>query len=107
MSQVVLEIPNLLANLPPLERDRLIRGGLYEATRARVRQLEKEIAASRKHLQDFESYYGVSFAKFETEVLPTLNTLQAHEDYTDWFFWQTVLTENERLLSEMGWVEFN
>ncbi len=107
MPQMVLEIPNLLAGLPLRERDRLIRGGLYEATRARVRQLEKEISESKTHIQDFENRYGVSFAKFETEALPALDTLQAHEDYNDWFFWQNVLTENEQLLSEMKRVEFD
>ncbi|MBS1249132.1 MAG: hypothetical protein MAG431_00705 [Chloroflexi bacterium] len=84
MSQMVLEIPNLLAELPPIEMDRLIRGGLYEAVRARIRQLKKEIAESKEHLHDFEERYGVSFAQFETTVLPELDTLQAHEDYNDW-----------------------
>ena len=107
MSQMVVEIPNLLANLPSRERNRLIRGGLYEATRVRIRQLKKEIAESKKHIQIFEERYGFSFVQFETETLPTLDTFQAHEDYNDWFFWQNVLTENEHLLSEMKRVEFD
>ncbi len=107
MSQMVLEIPDLLADLPPQERNRLIRSGLYEAARARIRQLEKEIVESRKQIQNFEKRYGVSFAQSEKDVLPALDTLQAHEDYNDWFFWQNVLTENEHLLSEIKRIKFD
>ena len=107
MSQIVLKIPDLLADLPSRERNRLIRGGLYEATRARVLQLGKEITESKKQIQNFEERYGVSFAQFEKDMLPTLDTLQAHEEYNDWFFWQNVLTENEQLLSEIKRIEFD
>ena len=107
MSQMVLEIPDLLADLPSQERERLIRGGLYEATHTRIRQLEKEIAESQKHIRNFEERYKVSFAQFEKDVLPTLDTLQAHEDYNDWFFWQNVLVENEHLMSEMKRIKFD
>ena len=107
MSQLVLEVPNLLANLPPQERNRLIRSGLYEATHARIRQLEKEIIESQKHILNFEKRYGVSFTQFEKDVLPTLDTLQVHGDYNDWFFWQNVLIKNEQLLSEMKQIEFD
>ena len=105
MSQVMMKIPDMLASLPEEERDRLIRGGLYEATRARIRQLKQEIAESREHLQKFERRYGVSFTQFESEILPTLDTLEAHEDYNDWFFWHSLLAEDERLLSELKWAE--
>ena len=101
MSQVMMEVPDLLAGLPEQERDRLIRGGVYEATRTRIRQLKKEITESNEHLQKFRRRYRASFTRFETEILPTLDTLQAHEDYNDWFFWQNLLTEDERLLSEL------
>ncbi len=107
MSQMVLEIPDLLADLPAQERNRLIRSGLYEATRARIRQLEKEIAESKRYIQSFEDRYGISFAQFEKEALPKLDTLQAHEDYNDWFFWQNVLAENERLLAEVKQIKFD
>jgi len=101
MSQIILDVPDAIAGLPEPERTRLIRGGLFEATRTRVRQLKKEIAESKDHLQEFERRYGVVFVQFEDELLPSLDTLQAHEDYNDWFFWQHLLAENERLLSEL------
>ncbi len=55
---------------------------------------------SQKQIHFFEKRYGVSFAQFEKDILPVLDTFQAHEDYNDWFFWQTVLIENAHLLSE-------
>ena len=101
MSQIALEIPNILAVLPPHERNRLIRSGVYEATRTRIRQLEEEISESKTHILTFQNRYDVSFTQFETELLPELDTFQTHEDYNDWFFWQTVLTKNEQLLSKI------
>ncbi len=105
MTQMTLDIPDTLANLPQQERGLLIRAGLYEATRARIRQLEAEIAESEEHLHRFEAHYQVAFAGFESELLPTLDTIQAHEDYNDWFFWQSVLTEKQRLLAELQQIE--
>ncbi len=107
MSQIALEIPNILAILPSQERNRLIRSGVYEATRIRIRQLEKEISESKKNILHFQNYYGVSFAQFEAETLPELDTFQTHEDYNDWFFWQTVLTKNENLLAKVNRIHAN
>jgi len=102
MPQVMVEIPDLLVDLPIEERDRLIRGGVYEATQTRIRRLEKEILESKQQIQLFETKYGVSFSQFETGILPETDTIQVHQDYNDWYFWQTVLEKNEKLLSELG-----
>ncbi|CAN5671217.1 hypothetical protein BH10CHL1_BH10CHL1_50250 [soil metagenome] len=101
MTQILVELPAELAELPPVERDALIRAGLYEATRARRRELEALLAQATAHLQHFEERYGRSFDRFEAELLPTLDSLQAHEDYTDWFFWQSVRAEQEALLVKL------
>jgi hypothetical protein len=105
MTQMTLEIPDTLANLPQPERDLLIRAGLYEATRARLRQLAVEIVESEEHIRRFEARYQMPFSRFESELLPTLDTLEAHQDYNDWFFWQSVLVEKQRLLAELRQVE--
>jgi hypothetical protein len=101
MTQITLEVPDVLAVLPAKERAILILAGLHEATNARIRQLETEIAESEAHIQRFETRYGVSFARFEAELLPTLDTHQAHEDYNDWFFWEQVRTEKQALLTSL------
>ena len=48
MTQILVELPAALAELPPTERASLIRAGLYEATRARLRELEAKLAEYRK-----------------------------------------------------------
>ena len=101
VSQVVLEIPEFLANLPAEERDRLIRSGVYEAARIRIQRLGDEIAESKQHIERFEARYGVAFSEFETELLSKLDTPEAHQDYNDWYFWQTVLAKNEKLLADL------
>ena len=64
--------------------------------------MEAETLESEAAVERFESHYGMSLSRFETEMLPTLDTLQAHEDYNDWFFWQSVLTEKRSLLAKLG-----
>ncbi|MBM4029122.1 MAG: hypothetical protein FJ280_27555 [Planctomycetes bacterium] len=46
MRQVVVDIPDILVELPVREQSVFVRAGLYEAQRAWVRQLETEIAES-------------------------------------------------------------
>lgn len=101
MTQILVELPAALAELPPTERESLIRAGLYEATRARLRELEAKLAEAKLHLQQFEQQYGLSFERFEAERLPTLDSPQAHEDYNDWFFWQSVAAQQQALLVKL------
>ena len=98
MAQMTLEIPQALAELPDRERVLLLQAGLYEAWRVWMRQLEDEVAEAATHVHHFETRYGISLARFEPEILPTLETLQVHEDYNDWFFWQSVLADKQALL---------
>ena len=107
MTQITLEVPDTLAALPEHERSLLILAGLRKATNARIHQLETEIIESEEHIQRFETRYGLPFARFETELLPSLNTHQGHEDYNDWFFWEQVRTEKRSLLTGLQKVELD
>jgi hypothetical protein len=98
---VTLELPEPWLALSERERDRLLRAGVYEATRARIRQLQAEIAECKQHLRRFEERYGMSLQRFEAEQLAGLDTLQAHEDYNDWFYWQTVLDDKQLVLASV------
>jgi hypothetical protein len=97
--QVTLELPEPWGLLTEQERSRLLRAGVYEATRARVRQLQAEIAECEQNIRRFEELYGLPIQRFETERLLALDTWQAHEDYNDWFYWQSVLDEKKSLLA--------
>ena len=81
--------------------NRLIQAGLHKAMRARIRQLEAEIAASKEELARFEARYGMSLSRFEAQLLSQQDSLQIHEDYNDWFYWQSVLEEKQRLLADL------
>lgn len=98
---VTLDLPATWGKLPEQERNGLLRAGVYEATQARIRQLQTEITACKRELRRFERRYGLRLARFEVEQLPHLDTLQAHEDYTDWFYWQSVLDEKQKLLASL------
>ncbi len=101
MVEMTLRVPQTLIQLPESERGKLIRAGLQEAARARIRQLQTDIAASKEEIARFEARYGMSFARFEVELLTQQDSLQIHEDYNDWFYWQSVLEEKQRLLADL------
>ena len=98
--QVTIELPDQLSDLPRAERDLLIRAGLRAAMIARQREIQGAMDAALVEIRRFEQQYGgVSFEQFETDLLPTLDSSHAHEDYNDWFFWQTVFSEQQTLLN--------
>jgi hypothetical protein len=101
MAQMMLTIPQTLVDLPEQERALLLRAGLYEAERARARQLEAEVAEAEAQVQRFQARYGMPLSRFETEALPALDTWQVHEDYNDWFFWQSVWADKNSLLHQL------
>ncbi len=105
MVEMTLRLPQTLVQLPERERSKLIRAGLQEATRIRIRQLQAEIAASQQELARFEARYGMSLSSFETQILSQQESLQVHEDYNDWFYWQSVIEEKQRLLAELEALE--
>ncbi len=99
MAPIPIELPDILANLPPAEQEYLLRAGNHEAMRARKQEIAAELDEARAQVRRFEQQYAVSFDQFEADLLPTLDSLQAHKDYNDWFFWQSVLREKQALLA--------
>lgn len=98
MTQITLQLPEAFADLPAEEQDSLIRASLYEASRARVRHLERELAEAQEQLRIFEAHYKMSLADFERHYLPNADSFQEHDVYNDWAFWQSVAHEKEKLL---------
>ena len=96
MKSVEIHVPNAIAYLTSGEQDRLLRTALRAAAKQRARELSKEQREAMTHIRRYERRYGLTFAQFERKKLRTLNTLQAHEDYNDWFFWTTVFDRAEK-----------
>lgn len=101
MLEMTLKLPKSLRQLPEPERAMLIRAGLHEATRARIRQVQSEIAEGQEALRRFEARYGMPLARFETDILAQQDSLQVHDDYNDWFYRQSVLEEKLKLLAAL------
>jgi hypothetical protein len=86
-----MHVPKSLELLVGQERDRLLRAALRMAARQRAHELTQERREALTHLRRYERRYGVSLSEFERKKLAKLDTLQAHEDYNDWYFWAGVL----------------
>ena len=105
MQAIPTDLLEKLKSLPEVERDQLIRAGIYEAALGRIHQLESEIEECERHIRGFETQYGVTFQEFESEILPKNDSLEVHEDYTDWFYWEQVLEEKKQLLAGLQQLE--
>lgn len=99
MTEVTIQMPDVLADLPLDEQETLIRSALYEASRTRILQLKAELAEALAQLDSFEAQQGMSLAQFERERLPELDSFEAHELYNDWTFWHNVAQEKQHLLA--------
>ena len=97
-----MELPEPWETLSEREHDRLLCAGVYDATRARVRQLQAEIAECEQHMHRFEDRYGMFWQRFKDEQIAGLDMLQVHEDYNDWFYRQTVLNDKQCLLATVS-----
>ena len=105
MEQIELRIPKSIESLVADERDRLLRSALRIAAKQRVRELGKERREALGHIHRFERKYGVSFNEFEHKKLRVLDTVQAHEDHNDWFFWTRVLERADRATGALAKME--
>ena len=101
MLEMTLKLPESLTRLPEAERELLVRAGLHEATRARIKQVKADIAEAQREVRRYEARYGMSLARFEAELLAAADSFQVHEDYNDWFYWQTTLEEKQRDLASL------
>lgn len=106
MTTITLQVPDALANLPNAERASLFQAGLWQAIAMKREQLKREIAETHEQVMVFSNRYGLTFTSFEKELLPNLDSWQAHEDYNDWFFLQSVLEEKQSLLANLSQAGF-
>lgn len=105
MESIELRIPKPIQSLVDDEKERLLRSALRLAAKQRSRELAKERREALTHIRRFERKYGVSFVEFERKKLSALKTVQAHEDYNDWFFWITVLDRVNRTITALEKME--
>ena len=60
-----------------------------------------EMREAKKHIQQFEAQYGMSLSELERQGLPENASVEAHEDYNRWFFWQSVLDRQEKIVKRL------
>ena len=101
MSVVEMQIPQVLSDLYAPEQDRLLRGALRQYTRLRLHGLLAEMQEAQKHIQQFEAQYGMSLSELERQGLPENASVEAHEDYNRWFFWQSVLDRQQEIVKRL------
>lgn len=101
MNTIQVRVPKAIEQLVEGEQERLLRVALRMAAKARAKELTQAEREALSNVRRMEKKYGVAFKAFEKK-LGTMNTVQAHEDYNDWFFWMNVLerVQNARTAME-------
>jgi len=102
---VQVRVPKAIHALLQPERQRLLHHALRIAAKYRARELEQDCKDARAHIRRLEKKYRATFSQFERKKLRRLNTVQAHEDYNDWFFWTKLLERAERELRALSKME--
>lgn len=100
MNTIQVRVPKAIEHLVQGEQDRLLRVALRVAAKTRAKELTLAKREASLNLRRFERKYGTTFKDFEKN-LRAINTLQAHEDYNDWFFWLSVLERTEKAHAAM------
>ena len=105
MRLIELRIPKPIQTLVGDEQERLLRSALCVAAKQRARELDKERREALTQIRRYERKYGAALPEFEHKKLRTLKTVDAHEDYNDWFFWTTVLERANRATDALKQME--
>lgn len=100
MTTIQVRVPKAIEQLVGGEQDRLLRVGLRVAAKKRAQELAQSKREALSHVRQLERKYGVTFKTFEKR-LEKQDTLQAHEDYNEWFFWMSVLARVKQAQAAM------
>lgn len=96
MTEITIEIPdNLNKILPVLKKPFLLRA-IRNLAKTKIEEDKQQLEEAKKHIQDFETLYKMTFETFK-ENFPPEGNVQVHEDFIEWSFWidvQKKLTED-------------
>jgi len=97
MKTIEVILPDFVENLPVQEREILLKRLIALCSSERVKRIQKEMKKIREELKRYEEKYGDSFKEFEKRM-PKTSSIELHEDYVDWFFWNQVYREKGKIL---------
>jgi hypothetical protein len=101
MPVVKVRIPEALNDLYGPEQERLLHSAFRQYARLRSQELLNEMQEAEAQLRQLEVKYGVSLAEFEAQLLPGETSVEVHEDYNRWFFWQSVMDRQREILERL------
>lgn len=101
MRVISIQVPEAIGSLYSSERESLLRRAFRSFARQRIKELRAEMREAKSRIRQFETRYSTSFTEFEKHVLPNLSSAEAHEDYNEWFFWESVLSRQKDTLEKL------
>lgn len=102
MSEITLNVPDVLSGLPKKEQELLMSRALRSAVEDRVVQVEEEIKEGQNYSEQYKKKYGLSFEEYEERI----NNLELvgvdyQEDYNDWYFWTECVQRAQKVLEDL------
>ena len=67
-----------------------------------MRVLKKEADKAKAKITKYQNKYGQPLSSFEQKGLEDESSLDKHDEYMDWYFWQKVYDESRKIIGKYG-----
>jgi len=98
LKKIELEVPDIIYELPEEEKNKLIGSVLVNSIKERLEALTEEANEAKEKITKYQNKYSVNLESFEQEGLKDNSSLDEHDEYMDWYFWQKVYDESSKLI---------
>ena len=100
MRKIELEVPDIIYELPEEEKNKLVNSVFTYSIKERSKVLKKEADRAKAKIKKYQSKYGKDLKSFEREGLKDDSSLDNHDEYMDWYFWQKVYDDSCNLIEK-------
>ena len=98
LKKIELEVPDIIYELPEKEKNKLISSVFVNSIKERLEALKDEANEAKEKITKYQNKYSVDLESFEKEGLKDNSSLDEHDEYMDWYFWQKVYDESNKLV---------
>ena len=98
MKKIEVEVPDMISELPEEEKKKLMDTAVILSIKKRLNTLKKELKRSEKKINKYEEKYNNCLSDIEKKGIGV--SLQEHDDYMDWVFWQSVYDNAKNLIEK-------
>ena len=100
LKKIELQVPDIIYELPEKEKSKLFSSVFVNSVKERLKALKEEANEAQKEITKYQNKYSTDLDSFEREGLKDDSSLDEHDEYMDWYFWQKVYDESCKLIKK-------